>query len=472
MYRSKVYFGELCTARGVRSSSEAGTPEDSAFTTPDTGRLVAEALSAWTVEVKRKETPRDLLSLRTVTKKRSEASLPLRAPLSVTPNQPSLELNLEPVTGSGVNQGERMDEIVKTISKATAQDPILTAGSYPGSAAASIRSLRMGDGRTSPTKRSASASLAPSLTESDGGRSDPGPLSANAVSTEPIKPSPLKMRRRLTDEAPPSAFRRSVSATMAPMTPRSEFGLLGTPPRSSTPNERDRDKDKENQPQTAARRTLMAELPEHDAERQDQGKEKEGWGSMTSTFTNNFAHLLKFGTGMTDSLASRVRPSPLDGGSSSGSTLRPTGGSDTPSSARSRSLASAFMNPLSQFNSLSIRGGAPDRANTPSTHRDGADGGLSNALSMFYNRDTEDKPHIQFNFTLPGKTRISCTVYYAAAFDTLRRRCAVDRSFVKSLENTIGWAAEGGKSKASFWKSEDGRLVVKELVSKWNVSDM
>jgi 1-phosphatidylinositol-3-phosphate 5-kinase len=129
------------------------------------------------------------------------------------------------------------------------------------------------------------------------------------------------------------------------------------------------------------------------------------------------------------------------------------------------------MNPLSQFNSLSIRGNTVDRPNTPA-NRDGTDGGLSNALSLFYNRDTEDKPHIQFSFTLPGRTRISCTVYYAAAFDTLRRRCAVDRSFIKSLENTIGWAAEGGKSKANFWKSEDGRLVVKELVSKWNVSDM
>lgn len=32
--------------------------------------------------------------------------------------------------------------------------------------------------------------------------------------------------------------------------------------------------------------------------------------------------------------------------------------------------------------------------------------------------------------------------------------------------------AEGGKSKANFWKTEDGRLVVKTLVTKWNVSDL
>ena len=201
-------------------------------------------------------------------------------------------------------------------------------------------------------------------------------------------------------------------------------------------------------------------------------KEREGWGgSVTSTFSNNFAHLLKFGTDVTDSLASRVRAPAGDAG---GETLHSDRamGAATPSTAKPRSLASAFMNPLSQFSTLSIRGNATERPNTPAGQRDGADGGLSNALSLFYNRDTEDKPHIQFSFTLPGKTRIGCTVYYAAAFDTLRRRCAVDRSFVKSLEHTIGWAAEGGKSKANFWKSEDGRLVVKELVSKWNVSDM
>jgi 1-phosphatidylinositol-3-phosphate 5-kinase len=244
------------------------------------------------------------------------------------------------------------------------------------------------------------------------------------------------------------------------MTPRSDFGALGTPPRSSTPNE----KDKENLPQAAMRRTLLAEP-------QEPTKEKEGWGSVTSTLTSNFAHLLRFGTDVTDSISSRVRTPANDGAGAGGSTLRPGNTADASTSTRTRSLASAFMNPLSQFNSLSIRGNTVDRPNTPA-NRDGTDGGLSNALSLFYNRDTEDKPHIQFSFTLPGRTRISCTVYYAAAFDTLRRRCAVDRSFIKSLENTIGWAAEGGKSKANFWKSEDGRLVVKELVSKWNVSDM
>jgi 1-phosphatidylinositol-3-phosphate 5-kinase len=34
------------------------------------------------------------------------------------------------------------------------------------------------------------------------------------------------------------------------------------------------------------------------------------------------------------------------------------------------------------------------------------------------------------------------------------------------------WAADGGKSKSHFWKTTDGRFIVKTLVDAWNVADL
>ena len=91
---------------------------------------------------------------------------------------------------------------------------------------------------------------------------------------------------------------------------------------------------------------------------------------------------------------------------------------------------------------------------------------MDNSLSTF-----DDKPHIQFTYTLGDKLKLGCTVYYATAFDSLRRRCAIDKSIINSLARSETWLAEGGKSKACFFKTRDGKYIVKELVSKWNVSD-
>lgn len=63
-------------------------------------------------------------------------------------------------------------------------------------------------------------------------------------------------------------------------------------------------------------------------------------------------------------------------------------------------------------------------------------------------------------------------VYYAAAFQALRCRLGVESSLINSLEKTIVWNAQGGKSKAAFFKTADDRYIVKELVSKWNISDV
>lgn len=80
-------------------------------------------------------------------------------------------------------------------------------------------------------------------------------------------------------------------------------------------------------------------------------------------------------------------------------------------------------------------------------------------------------PHIQFTYTLDDKLKLGCTVYYAEPFDSLRRRCAIDKEIIASLGRVENWDVSGGKSKALFFRTEDRRFVIKELVSKWTVSD-
>lgn len=92
---------------------------------------------------------------------------------------------------------------------------------------------------------------------------------------------------------------------------------------------------------------------------------------------------------------------------------------------------------------------------------------MDNSLSTL-----SPRPHLHFTYAFADKLRLSCTVYFATAFDTLRRRCAIDKVLVQSLERTEVWDAQGGKSKAGFWMTKDKRFIVKELLSKWTVSDM
>ncbi|KAF7318576.1 hypothetical protein HMN09_00368000 [Mycena chlorophos] len=95
----------------------------------------------------------------------------------------------------------------------------------------------------------------------------------------------------------------------------------------------------------------------------------------------------------------------------------------------------------------------------------------------------DDQPHIKHTWTLAGKLRFSCTVYYAKQFDGLRRRCGLvdgDEAagdgegdvFLRSLAKSANWAADGGKSRSDFWRTEDGRFVIKTLVNAWNVADL
>lgn len=67
--------------------------------------------------------------------------------------------------------------------------------------------------------------------------------------------------------------------------------------------------------------------------------------------------------------------------------------------------------------------------------------------------------------------RFSCTVYYAAQFDQLRRKCGVNGMFIQSLARCNPWTAEGGKSKSSFFKTHDDRLVVKQMLNHWTIAE-
>lgn len=149
---------------------------------------------------------------------------------------------------------------------------------------------------------------------------------------------------------------------------------------------------------------------------------KDGWSSsMTSTFSNSFSQLLTMGSSVGDSLVGSFK-------------LRNTSGE--------RTSLSSLMGPLSKLSAMDT------------------------SLSTF-----DDKPHISFSYTVGSRLKMTCTVFYATAFDSLRRRCAIDRSFVTSLARTSNWEAQGGKSKACFFKTSDDRYIVKELVSKWGASD-
>ncbi|KAI8344710.1 hypothetical protein BC941DRAFT_387495 [Chlamydoabsidia padenii] len=79
-------------------------------------------------------------------------------------------------------------------------------------------------------------------------------------------------------------------------------------------------------------------------------------------------------------------------------------------------------------------------------------------------------PHIKHRF-VHGNVEFSCTVYYANEFESLRKSCGVDQLVIESLCRCQNWATTGGKSKSQFYKTQDDRLVVKEMVNAWNIAE-
>ncbi|KAG0234404.1 hypothetical protein BGX31_004581 [Mortierella sp. GBA43] len=107
------------------------------------------------------------------------------------------------------------------------------------------------------------------------------------------------------------------------------------------------------------------------------------------------------------------------------------------------------------------------------TEKDGlrTEGGVKDAIALEREIDSASRsPHLKARFS-HGKATFSCTVYYAAEFDTLRRRCGIHQLFVQSLSRCNSWNANGGKSKSSFYKTQDDRFVIKQMVSSWNIAE-
>ncbi|CAG8604045.1 8057_t:CDS:10 [Dentiscutata erythropus] len=79
-------------------------------------------------------------------------------------------------------------------------------------------------------------------------------------------------------------------------------------------------------------------------------------------------------------------------------------------------------------------------------------------------------PHIKHK-AIHGNKRITCTVYFAEQFDCLRRRCGIEDIYVDSLSRCTSWKVTGGKSASTFFKTQDDRLVIKQMVNSWKISE-
>ncbi|RUS34161.1 hypothetical protein BC938DRAFT_482212 [Jimgerdemannia flammicorona] len=79
-------------------------------------------------------------------------------------------------------------------------------------------------------------------------------------------------------------------------------------------------------------------------------------------------------------------------------------------------------------------------------------------------------PHVKYEFT-HSNSRFTCTIYFAAQFDALRRKCGIDKLCLQSLSRCATWNVSGGKSKSNFFKTKDDRLVLKQMVSSWNIAE-
>ncbi|KAL0076291.1 hypothetical protein J3Q64DRAFT_1703640 [Phycomyces blakesleeanus] len=79
-------------------------------------------------------------------------------------------------------------------------------------------------------------------------------------------------------------------------------------------------------------------------------------------------------------------------------------------------------------------------------------------------------PHLKHKF-VHETMEFTCVVYYAKEFEGLRKQCGIDQLFLQSLSRCQGWAIGGGKSKSHFYKTRDDRLIVKEMVNAWNLTE-
>jgi hypothetical protein len=65
----------------------------------------------------------------------------------------------------------------------------------------------------------------------------------------------------------------------------------------------------------------------------------------------------------------------------------------------------------------------------------------------------------------------SCIVYFAREFRGLQNDFGLLNSFAFSLQNCKPWKTQGGKSRVDFFITDDDKYVVKQLASKWTLTE-
>ncbi|KAI5621362.1 1-phosphatidylinositol 3-phosphate 5-kinase isoform X5, partial [Silurus asotus] len=73
-------------------------------------------------------------------------------------------------------------------------------------------------------------------------------------------------------------------------------------------------------------------------------------------------------------------------------------------------------------------------------------------------------PHIELQFSDPS-AKFYCRIYYAEEFHKMREEVmeSTDEDFVRSLSHCVNWQAQGGKSGAVFYATEDDRFILKQM---------
>lgn len=82
-------------------------------------------------------------------------------------------------------------------------------------------------------------------------------------------------------------------------------------------------------------------------------------------------------------------------------------------------------------------------------------------------------PHLLIRINGPNGLDIRCTIYYLDEFESLRsKHCGLPlQSYTNSLARCVKWSPQGGKSKASFYKTKDDTFILKELCKNWTIAE-
>ncbi|KAK2850255.1 hypothetical protein Q7C36_009038 [Tachysurus vachellii] len=73
-------------------------------------------------------------------------------------------------------------------------------------------------------------------------------------------------------------------------------------------------------------------------------------------------------------------------------------------------------------------------------------------------------PHIELQFS-DASAKFYCRIYYAEEFHKMRAEVmeSTEEDFVRSLSHCVNWQAQGGKSGAVFYATEDDRFILKQM---------